>query len=267
MHKKLVLIVSSIVYASALALACGQPQPAFSRNDAIQRARESARQSVPELFILEARIDEVTAELVPLQEVDRRMEVERGAAGYGRGRDQDTPVWWVRVRGYFRFEGMSAPGGKPPVYEAGERIIIYDARTSEELGSRMPYTHPAGVGQGQATTATPAVKLSREQAIEAALEIARSPQVEIGPAQVPPRLILAEITTYAEVQRQEMHIPDDLLAGTGAGERVVWLVTMEGRWENGFPVPTGVPTPEPYPRYMVVLDAMTGEQLMVAARR
>jgi len=129
----------------------------------------------------------------------------------------------------------------------------------------MPYTHPAGVGQ--ATTATPAVKLNREQAIEAALEMARSPQVEIGPAQVPPQNVQAVLTTYAEVQRQEMHTDGDLLSGTDAGERLVWLVTMEGRWENGFPMPSGVPAPEPYPRYVVVLDALTGEQILVAARR
>lgn len=124
-----------------------------------------------------------------------------------------------------------------------------------------------GPARMEAATATPAVNLSREQAIEAALELARSPQVEISPAQVPPQNVQAVLTTYAEVQRQEMHIPDDLLSGTDAGGRLVWLVIMEGRWESGFPMPTGVPTPEPYPRYMVVLDAMTGEQLMVASPR
>ncbi len=263
--KRLFLSISLIACALVPALACSRPQPGFSREDAIKRATESAAQSAPEVSILEVRIDSVAAELITLGEADRRMGGERGTAGCGPGQSQDTPVWWVRVQGYFRFESMSAPDAEPPIYEAPERIFVYDAHTGKELGSRMPYAHPAGVGQ--APTATPVVKLSREQAVEAALEMARSPQVEIGPAQVPPQNVQAVLTTYAEVQRQEMHTDDDLLRGTDAGERLVWLVIMEGRWENGFPMPTGVPTPEPYPRYMVVLDALTGEQVMVAARR
>jgi len=128
--------------------------------------------------------------------------------------------------------------------------------------------NPRSLGPARIATAAPAaspvLSVSREQAIEAALDIARSPQVEISPAQVPPRNVEAKLTTRADARRRVEGI-DATLADADVG-RPVWLVTMEGLWRSGFLMPTGVPTPEPYPRHMVVLDAMTGEQLMVAAQ-
>ncbi len=139
----------ALVLLSAAALAACQPAvPAFSRDAAMQRARESAVQSAPEAGMLEARVDSVTVELITLGEADRRTGVQRGTGGYSPGQSADTPVWWVAAQGYFRFEGMPVPDGPAPIYEAGARIFIYDARTGEELGGSMPDTQPAGTGLG-----------------------------------------------------------------------------------------------------------------------
>src|SRR5438105_206906 len=83
----------------------------------------------PELDLQEARIDQVTAELITLAEVDRRQGGQH-PGGFGPGRDQQTPVWWVHVTGYFRYVGMHPAGQRSsPLYETNDRIFIYDART------------------------------------------------------------------------------------------------------------------------------------------
>jgi hypothetical protein len=119
--------------------------PPFPRATAIQKATEDARGSAPELGIQEVRIDAVTAELVTLGEVDRRFGGQRGPGGYLPGQDGSTPVWWVRVRGRFRFTGAPEPnpGSSRPrysTYEAGERILLYDARTGALVGTAVPGT-------------------------------------------------------------------------------------------------------------------------------
>jgi hypothetical protein len=59
----------------ALVVGCnplGPSEPAFPRQDAIRKATEQARQSAPELGIQDARVDNVTAELITLAEASRR---------------------------------------------------------------------------------------------------------------------------------------------------------------------------------------------------
>ncbi|HEY3108532.1 MAG TPA: hypothetical protein VGL23_07250 [Chloroflexota bacterium] len=60
-----------------------------------------------------------------------------------RGQDDASPVWWVTVRGRFRFAGMAPAGTRTaPILAADERTFLYDARTGQLLGSRVP-TRPA----------------------------------------------------------------------------------------------------------------------------
>ncbi len=118
----------------------GKVEPPFSHADAIKRATQAAANSAPEVGMLEARIDGVTAELVTLEAADRQLDVRRSPDGYGPNQDKHTPVWWVRVHGFFRFESLGLPGQPAPVFTANERNFVYDARTGEELGGSMPYT-------------------------------------------------------------------------------------------------------------------------------
>lgn len=130
--------------------------PAFFREQAIARATDAARQSAPEVGILEARIDNITAELTTLRDADARLGGGRGPGGYAPGQTPDSPVWWVSVRGFFRYQGIAAPPGSPPICEADERDFIYDARTGEEVGGSMPNTRCApGVTPMPSTTPSP----------------------------------------------------------------------------------------------------------------
>ncbi len=113
-------------------------QPAFSKDQAIQRATNDAKQSMPEYAPLETRIDNVTAELITLAEADKRFGGQTGPGGYAPGQTPDSPVWWVTVRGLFRYEGMPAADGWASIYLASERDFTYDARTGESVGSFIP---------------------------------------------------------------------------------------------------------------------------------
>jgi hypothetical protein len=122
-----------------------RPNPAFPREDAIRKATEHARQGAPELDLQDARIVSATAELTTLGEVDRRQGTQH-PSGYGPGRDQQTPAWWISVVGQFRYRGIRAPSqasgeGSPPLYEADERVFLYDARTGDLIGGSMGPAH------------------------------------------------------------------------------------------------------------------------------
>ena len=74
--------------------------------------------------------------------------------GYVPGQDQNTPVWWVSVQGYFQFQGMPAPGiTAGNLYEADERIFIYDARTGEAIGSQIRHSRSVTASPGPAVSA------------------------------------------------------------------------------------------------------------------
>lgn len=119
-----------MLFVLAFLAGCSQQQtsqPKFSREAAIKRATEGAKRSEPEVGILEARIDNITAVLITAED-----------SLHGPGKT--TQAWLVRIRGRFRFEGMPAPDLKTPIYEADERDFVYDAHTGDELESRIPYT-------------------------------------------------------------------------------------------------------------------------------
>lgn len=75
----LLLIASALVSVSA----CGQASagPAFTKEEAIKRATEDAKLSCLRWVSRRARIDKVTAELITLEEADRRFGGERGPGG------------------------------------------------------------------------------------------------------------------------------------------------------------------------------------------
>jgi uncharacterized delta-60 repeat protein len=137
----------------ALLAGCSAPTAAalpFSKEQAIARANQEAKQSVPEVGIQQARIDSTTAELITLAEADRRTGGIRGPGGYSPGQTPQSPVWWIVVRGYFQYEGMAAPPNPAPICEADERDFVYDARTSESVSESMPNTRCAQATSGTA---------------------------------------------------------------------------------------------------------------------
>jgi len=116
--------------------------PQFTREQVIEKARQDAQRSRPEVGMIEARVDSVEAELITLGEAQARLGDTSGPGGYRPGTNQESPVWWVTVRGYFRYEGMPAPlpegGTASPVYEADEQRLVYYADTGESVMSSIP---------------------------------------------------------------------------------------------------------------------------------
>ncbi len=113
---------------------------------------------------------------------------------------------------------------------------------------------------------TPGVRtgISQQAAIDRALGIALIPQPEINAAQTQTQNAQAELTTLGPAM--ERLIGSDSLPSGFQPDRLVWLVTMEGTWTDGFPRPADLPTPEPYHHYTVILDANTGAVISVSAR-
>jgi len=101
--------------------------------------------------------------------------------------------------------------------------------------------------------------ITREEAIDIALQIARAPQPELSGALREPTNVQAERMTLIDAYRRLDVTTDD-------SEAVVWLVTMEGIWTDEFPRPSDVPEPEPYRHYAIILDATSGTTIMASAR-
>ncbi len=145
----------------------------FSKEQAISRATQEAKQSVPEVGIQQARIDSVTAELITLGEADSRLGGGRGPGGYSPGQTAQSPVWWVVVHGYFRYQGLGAPPNPNALCEADERDFVYDGRTGDAVGGFMPGTRCA-VLQTPSTSLAP---LSTTPAATVPLALAPTGQV------------------------------------------------------------------------------------------
>ncbi len=141
MRRRLTILLA-LACLLASGLSCAGRQPAFTRDQAITRARAGAAQSAPELGILEARVERVSAEVITRAELARRVGCGVQATAAGEG-----PVWWVTVEGYFRYGSLPAPGASNPVYEANERYSAYDGRTGEELAGGVRGSHPAGADE------------------------------------------------------------------------------------------------------------------------
>lgn len=133
------MILGLLAVVAFLAIGCGVVRPtvvtpsatvtSITRDAAIAKARLAAQQSAPELEMLDARIDSVQAELFPMAALAWR------ELGQDEGAAVDGAVWLVRVRGYFRYEGMAMPGGRPAIEETDERDFLISARSGDILGS------------------------------------------------------------------------------------------------------------------------------------
>jgi hypothetical protein len=111
---------------------------------------------------------------------------------------------------------------------------------------------------------TPAPSLiSEQQAIEIAIKSASAGRPELSGAKIPPKNVRAEQMTLAAALKRVMGD-----GGIPAGEdpnMTVWVVSMEGIWTDEFPRPTGIPIPEPYRHFSVILNAKTGAEIGSAA--
>jgi len=114
----------------------------------------------------------------------------------------------------------------------------------------------SGCRQG---TKVPDKVLNQQEAIDAAVKIALMSQPEISGSQVPPYNVHAEQMTLAKAVKR---IQEDNSVATGYDpEMLVWLVTMDGIWLDEFPIPTGMPTIEPYHRFDMIIDQRTGLEI------
>lgn len=118
--KFLAVWVASVGMIWLYACASATP-PAFGRDRVIELARKGAAQSRPEVGMEEARIDEVTADLMPLSKAYQQ-------AGIDSMVYDDPPVWLVLVRGEFVYEGFSKPGFRD-MYQSDTQFFIYEADT------------------------------------------------------------------------------------------------------------------------------------------
>ena len=116
---------------------------------------------------------------------------------------------------------------------------------------------------GGSQTSPPSPFISEQQAIEIAIKSASMGRPELSGAKIPPKNVRAEQMTLAAALKRVM---GDV--GVPAGEdpnMMVWVVSMEGIWTDEFPRPTGIPSPEPYHRFSVILNAKTGAEMGSAA--
>lgn len=119
-----------------LVAGCAAPTPAFSREQAIARARQAVMESMPEYAPMHVRIDSVSAELVSLADAEQRM---NSLAETG---DANVRVWFVTVLGKIVFEGPSPPEVGHLIYEADTMHFVFDAATGDQ---RMASREPTGV--------------------------------------------------------------------------------------------------------------------------
>lgn len=116
------------------------------------------------------------------------------------------------------------------------------------------------VGCGSVTkdsvTPTASNLISQQQAIDVALQMAMNSLPEVSGSKVLPREIEAKAMTLGEAVKIVWGNAD-VPAGYQSN-MMVWVVTMEGYWTDEFPRPTGLPSPEPYRHFAVIIDATTG---------
>lgn len=110
-----------------------------------------------------------------------------------------------------------------------------------------------------AACASDGTRVSREEAIQRARDIASVNQPEIEATNIPFTNVRAERMPLAEASNR--------LWGSSVGsqgqnpQQIVWLVTMDGEWHNAFPMPTGTPVQQPLHHFGAIVDATTGEML------
>ena len=115
----------------------------------------------------------------------------------------------------------------------------------------------AGCGPAGAPTADGLI--DRRAAIDAATALASISRPEVSGALVEPKLVLAEQMTLGQaVQRMGGSV-----AAGQSPDTPVWVVELEGLWQDEAPNPgaTAAPTPATYTHYTFILDARTGLEI------
>ncbi len=82
--------------------------------------------SVPEMGMLDVRIDAANAELMTHGDALRRF--HDGNSSYDPSRDSSDLDWWVEIRGDFRYQSLGFIG------ETDNRIFLFDAFTGRWIG-------------------------------------------------------------------------------------------------------------------------------------
>lgn len=110
-----------------------------------------------------------------------------------------------------------------------------------------------------AACANAGTRISREDAIQHARDIASVNQPELEATNVPFTNVRAERMTFLEAVKRAWKT--DAVPSGQDPQQTVWLVTMDGEWHNAFPMPTGTPPQQPLHHFTAIVDAMTGEML------
>jgi hypothetical protein len=103
--------------------------------------------------------------------------------------------------------------------------------------------------------------ISKEAAIQAALEVASTSWPEIsGPQEKPSNINAEQMTLKEAVRRMD---GSSQPANGSDPDSIVWYVTIDCLWLGEMSVPDIVPTPTPvaYRHYAIIIDAITGSQL------
>jgi hypothetical protein len=105
--------------------------------------------------------------------------------------------------------------------------------------------------------ATPTLKatLSQAEAIRMGLAVAKVGAPEISGALEEPRSPQSELMTLGDAYRRIQW--SETFPADQSPDRAVWLVSLEGTWQNAFPRPTDAPTPMQYHHFRMALDANT----------
>lgn len=103
--------------------------------------------------------------------------------------------------------------------------------------------------------------ISKQEAIDVALESASMSRPETSGLQKKPSNINAEQMTLDEAVKR-IH-KNDQSATAYDPNMTVWFVTLEGLWLGEMSAPGIVPTPEPiaYHHYAIIMDAKTGLEI------
>lgn len=151
----------------------------------------------------------------------------------------------MHTRNVARSRGLRSPHGAAFLQVSGRRLAIL--LTLGVLALAL-----AGCTAGAPTTEVP---ISRQAAIDAALQAARTSRPELGASQVEPRLVSAELLTLAAARDRLQE--DGVAVGAGGDDRqLVWLVILNGAWVNEPPGQTNPPSP--LTTMALLIDAQSG---------
>ena len=138
-------------------------------------------------------------------------------------------------------------------------LLMLLAGCSANVDSAAP---PTAVDSAVTPTANPLI--SREAAIERAIQNTAQSRPELSGAKIAPQNIQAEQMTLADATQR--YFADGGINVNYDPATPVWVVTLDGIWLDEFPRPTELPAPAPYRHVVIVLNARTSEEMAMSAR-